>query len=173
MARCAFRPDRLPRYRAWFAPRLDAIQATLATHLVRGDPVTEHWLMLALEQARAQLGELERAWRWDVRAHAMEAAVNPVQAESRLDSLLTSLERRAGITQVPTPTVTAPSPPRPRLVTSAVACQRFEVRPRTLRRAVKIGELTDHREPGHRPNATLRLDESELERRFRRRPDPG
>lgn len=53
-----------------------------------------------------------------------------------------------------------------KLITGAVACQRYNVSKPHLLRAVRSGEIRDHRKPGHSPNAALVVDENQVAARW-------
>lgn len=62
--------------------------------------------------------------------------------------------------------------PRPQLIRMAVAVQCYAADAATVRRAVKRGDLTDHRPPKHAPNAPLVLDERQVAGIWPLRADP-
>lgn len=57
----------------------------------------------------------------------------------------------------------------PKIITLKDAVKQFHASDRTLREAVKRGNLTDHRPAGHAKNALLLLDENELAQQFARK----
>lgn len=85
----------------------------------------------------------------------------------------TTLTRLEAIAERLCPAKAAPDTRGPCLLKMAVVKQRYNVTEATIRRAVKQRQLTDHRPPGHAPNAPLMLDEGELERIWTRQTAPG